>query len=291
VKANQIPSIATDDDLGRVESSGTSSYLTDRQGSTIALANAAGSVQTQYTYDPFGLTTTSGTASTNTYKYTGRQADTSGLYYLRARYYSPAQQRFINADPMGFNGGDVNVYSYVHNSPTNLTDPSGEFVPLVAMAIACGVGATVGAGLQWGLNSLAGRKSTVGELLAAAAVGCISAAAFEFVGGFVAPILAARVFVKLLPIAKPLVANAKLASLLNQLYRPGARIGTGSTADAARSEIANGLVQGAHIEKVWNYSVALSRWITNNPGAAASDVHAAESVLQDMLHALAGGLR
>lgn len=33
--------------------------------------------------------------------------------------------RFISRDPIGFAGGDVNLYGYVQNNPTNLKDPSG----------------------------------------------------------------------------------------------------------------------------------------------------------------------
>jgi len=42
-----------------------------------------------------------------------------------ARYYHPGLQRFISEDPIGFGGGDVNLYAYVGNSPTNFDDPLG----------------------------------------------------------------------------------------------------------------------------------------------------------------------
>ena len=44
--------------------------------------------------------------------------------YYRARYYSPSQQRFISQDPLGFGGGDVNLYAYVANGATNAVDPT-----------------------------------------------------------------------------------------------------------------------------------------------------------------------
>jgi uncharacterized protein RhaS with RHS repeats len=49
----------------------------------------------------------------------------TGLRYYRARYYDPAIGRFISEDPIGFDGDNVNFYTYVHDSPTNLVDPSG----------------------------------------------------------------------------------------------------------------------------------------------------------------------
>lgn len=181
VTANQVPATSLDQEIGRTDSTGTSSYLTDGLGSTVALANSSGAVQTQYTYDPYGATTSSGTASSNSYDFTGRQSDSSGLYYYRARYYSPGQQRFISSDPLGFGGGDTNLYRYVSDSPTNLTDPSGEAL-LVDTAIGCAVGGAIGAFGTWAENSLAGRKTTVGDLVKSAAIGCVIGALFTLIG-------------------------------------------------------------------------------------------------------------
>ena len=55
---------------------------------------------------------------------TGRENDKTGLYYYRARYYSPTLQRFIREDPIGFYGG-INFYAYVRNNPVNWRDPWG----------------------------------------------------------------------------------------------------------------------------------------------------------------------
>ncbi|MBK8276652.1 MAG: RHS repeat-associated core domain-containing protein, partial [Nitrospira sp.] len=60
------------------------------------------------------------------YTYTGREFDSeSGLYYYRARYYDPASGRFLQEDPMGVVGGDINLLRYVRNNPVNLLDPFG----------------------------------------------------------------------------------------------------------------------------------------------------------------------
>ncbi|MBE7501414.1 MAG: RHS repeat-associated core domain-containing protein [Verrucomicrobiales bacterium] len=56
----------------------------------------------------------------------GREWDTNtGLYDNRARYYDPDLGRFISEDPIGFAGGDPNLYGYVNNNPLNGTDPLG----------------------------------------------------------------------------------------------------------------------------------------------------------------------
>jgi len=111
--------------LSRTDGTGTRTPLTDIQGSTLALADDSGTLQTEYTYDPFGNTTTTGQTNANSSRYTGREDDGTGLYYYRARYYSPLLQRFISEDPIGFGGGDTNLYAYVSNDPINFADPSG----------------------------------------------------------------------------------------------------------------------------------------------------------------------
>lgn len=49
----------------------------------------------------------------------------TGLYYNHARYYDPKAGRFTQKDPIGFAGGDVNMYAYVGNNPVNYIDPEG----------------------------------------------------------------------------------------------------------------------------------------------------------------------
>jgi RHS repeat-associated protein len=114
-----------DETFARTTAAGTDSHLTDTLGSTIALANTAGSVQTSYTYDPFGAVTSSGAASGNPFQYTGLQNDATGLDYFRARYYSPTQDRFISQDPAGISGSGPNLYAYTGNDPTDMVDPTG----------------------------------------------------------------------------------------------------------------------------------------------------------------------
>ena len=50
---------------------------------------------------------------------------TRGGRYSWARYYHPGLQRFVSEDPIGFAGGDANLYAYVGNAPTDLHDPLG----------------------------------------------------------------------------------------------------------------------------------------------------------------------
>jgi len=86
---------------------------------TLALTGPRGSILAQYTYEPFGNTLASGPPNANPYQDTGRENDgTTGLYFYRARYYSPTFQRFTPEDPIGFSGG-FNLYAYVGSNPTS----------------------------------------------------------------------------------------------------------------------------------------------------------------------------
>lgn len=84
------------------------------------LADTSRVVGTSYTYEPFGRTAVSGASSTNPFGFTGRESDSTGslaLYNYRARSYSPALQRFLTEDPIGFAAGDVNEDGTIRTLP------------------------------------------------------------------------------------------------------------------------------------------------------------------------------
>ena len=91
-------------------------------------------------------------------------------------------------------------------------------------------------------------------------------------------------------IPKPVVSDSKLQDIMNQLYRPNASIGNGSTADAIREQLSTGKLVGErdHIIKGQERVVNLTRWIQNNPNASPSDMKAAQDVLNDLQKALNG---
>ena len=119
--ANLLLGLNTD---GRLSRAGET-YLTDLLGSTMALASGT-AIQTSYGYDPYGVSSVTGAASTNSFQYTGRENDgtTAGLMFYRARYYNPAWGRFVSEDPIGVKGG-VNLYGYVDDAPSFNGDATG----------------------------------------------------------------------------------------------------------------------------------------------------------------------
>jgi RHS repeat-associated protein len=127
VTANLLTGLGVDELYRRTETVGpTRDLLTDRLGSTLALTDTTGAVQTSYTYESFGKATVTGAASTNGFQFTGRENDgASNLFFYRARYYNPVFQRFLSEDPIGFGSRDANAFVYVGNAPTVYKDPLG----------------------------------------------------------------------------------------------------------------------------------------------------------------------
>jgi len=103
-------------------------------------------------YDPFGGVL-SQQGFTSPWGFAGEYHDpTTGLQYLRARWYQPGVGRFTQVDPFP---GVVslpltqNPYVYGLNSPTNLTDPTGKDPLLVALGYAGLAGLLAGGAELW----------------------------------------------------------------------------------------------------------------------------------------------
>ena len=103
--ANLLGGLRLDETFTRTITGGTETILADALKSVVALSDGSGTVQTEYTYGPFGSITASETSSSSSLQFTGRDYDDTSLYYYRARYYKPEVGRFITEDPIEFAGG------------------------------------------------------------------------------------------------------------------------------------------------------------------------------------------
>ena len=142
-------------------------------------------------YDPYGNPIAVGGLTQSAFGFTGQQTDATGLQYLRARYYSPANGTFLTADPvLGVAGGSAstfNPYSYVRGNTVNLTDPSGRF-PFLLLALGAAVGFAAGAifDIYNQLQANGGNWNCIdlGQVGSTAALGAL-------IGGLAAPIIGA----------------------------------------------------------------------------------------------------
>ncbi|GFZ34395.1 hypothetical protein CSC2_49210 [Clostridium zeae] len=113
-------------------------YIRNAQSDIIGLIDKSGTQVVSYTYDTWGklISITGSLKDTvgvkNPYRYRGYRYDTeTGLYYLQSRYYNPEWGRFINADGIAGQTGELlshNMFAYCKSNPVNMKDDSG-FVP------------------------------------------------------------------------------------------------------------------------------------------------------------------
>ncbi|MDA8213353.1 MAG: carbohydrate binding domain-containing protein [Clostridia bacterium] len=121
------------DDKGQlqaIEKGGAIYYThTNHRGDILSVTDISGNRVATYKYDPWGkLISQTGTFD-QPFRYAGYYYDSeTGIYYLKARYYSPELGRFLNKDTFkGLNEDPqtLNLYVYASGNPIKYTDPSG----------------------------------------------------------------------------------------------------------------------------------------------------------------------
>ena len=132
-----------DEPLVWYEGAGTSDrrYLhADERGSIVAVSDGAGAALAINAYDDYGIPSAN---NLGRFQYTGQAwVPELGMYYYKARMYSPTLGRFLQPDPIGYGDG-LNWYDYVGGDPVNFVDPFGLQSggnDIVVQGPSCGVG-------------------------------------------------------------------------------------------------------------------------------------------------------
>lgn len=126
-------------------------YHVDHLGTPQAMTNSSAAVVWKADYEPFGKATVKVSTIENNLRLPGQYYDReTGLHYNYFRDYDPGAGRYVEADPIGLEGG-MNIYAYANQSPVIFTDSLG-LMP---------IGAAVGSGL--GVGSVLGTGGAIGN--------------------------------------------------------------------------------------------------------------------------------
>ena len=107
------------------------------------------------------------------------------LFCFRNSWYDPRMGMFISKDPIGFQGGTVNLYNYGKSNPLRYKDPDGKN-PLAIALVTATVGGVVGA---FGGFSLSKSKTFFGKVKDTAKGFAVGATGGFFAGVFAAPVI------------------------------------------------------------------------------------------------------
>lgn len=136
--------------------------VTDPRGSVRLVVDAAtGEVRQRIDYDALGRTVRDTHPGFQPFGFAGGLPDPdTGLVRFGARDYDPGTGRWTTPDPLGFRGGDTNLYAYAWLDPVNVVDPAGTFAflaPLAPYAVGIVVGAGTAAAVQAGYQYMYNR--------------------------------------------------------------------------------------------------------------------------------------
>jgi RHS repeat-associated protein len=157
-----------------VKGGATYRLIADHLGSVRLVVDIqTGAVVQRIDYDAFGRVLQDTNPRFQPFGFVGGLYDTdTGLVRFGARDYDAEVGRWTAKDPLGFEGGDINLYTYVDNNPQNYTDPTGEFINVLI-----GAGASVLAG--WAIAKLTGSCYSWKDALIDAGTGALGVGALN----------------------------------------------------------------------------------------------------------------
>ena len=195
-------------------------------------------------------------------------------YYLRARFYNPVIGRFTQEDT--YYGDGLNLYQYCQANPVGYVDPSGHNCETTQSRYNSNEEQHPKANAADAYQSATEKKS-VKKDGSETSYGKSSGNISELLEN--RPELTGTNREKLLS----MVQDTKLAAYINEVYRPGASVGDGGTADKLIMEFYEG--SSRHLPKAKERLVGINR-IIDSGKLGLNDLDIAEALRDDLEYAI-----